>query len=174
MFFDDWSTLAEILVTTGVVYFALILILRITGKRTTSKMNSFDWIVTVALGSMVSTVILVDEVPLVEGILGIVALVLLQYLVALLASRFPRFQSIVKANPRLLFYDGEFNHDAMRHERITEAEILSIVRQQGYLSLENVQAIVMETNADLSILPTPDEEKDDQPGTLQNVEGFSS
>ena len=172
MFFNDWSTLVEILTTTLVVYLILILLLRITGKRTTSKMNSFDWIVTVALGSMVSTVILVDEVPLVEGVLGIFALVLLQYLLTLTASRFPRFQSIVKATPRLLFYRGEFNHDAMRHERITKEEILSTVRQQGYLSLDQVHAIVMETNADLSILPTPDSDENNRPSTLQNVEGL--
>lgn len=169
MFFDDWTTLGEIVVLTVLVYTALVVVLRMTGKRTTSKMNSFDWVVTVALGSMVSTVILVDEVPLVEGVAGITALVLMQYTVAFGAVRIPWFQSLVKASPRLLYYRGEFNDETMRRERLTREEVLASVRTQGYTSMDEVSAVVLETNADLSILPADDDDK--RPGVLSTVEG---
>lgn len=166
MFFNSWTTLGEILVLTVAVYVLLVVVLRVTGKRTTSKMNSFDWVVTVALGSMVSTVILVDDVPLIEGGVGIAALVSLQYIVAWIAARSSGFQSLVKASPRLLFYRGEFMEKAMRQERLTRAELLASMRAQGYATPDQVLAVVLETNADLSILPRSDEEEEE---TLRNV-----
>lgn len=166
MFFENWKMLGNIAVMTVLVYAALVVVLRFTGKRTTSKMNSFDWVVTVALGSMVSTVILVEEVPLVEGIVGIVALVMCQYFVAWVAARFPRFQGLVKASPRLLYFDGQFNHRVMRRERFSREEILAAVRTQGFGSMHEVGAVVLETNADLSILPAGDDQQFD---TLETV-----
>ena len=152
MFMSEWKILGEITVVAIFVYVLLVVILRITGKRTTSKMNNFDWIVTVALGSMVSTVILIEEVLLLEGLVGITSLILLQYAVTWLAARSSRFEHVVKASPRLLYYGDEFQQEAMRSERVTQEEIISWIRLQGHTSLDEVVAIVMETNAELSII----------------------
>ena len=170
MFFEDWQMLGEIAVMTVLVYAALVMVLRTTGKRTTSKMNSFDWVATVALGSMVSTVILVEEVPLVEGIVGIVALVMCQYVVAWMAARNSRFQRLVKATPRLLYFDGQFRDEAMRHERVTREEVLAVARTQGFSSMDEVGAVVLETNADLSILPTADNQQFESLDTVSGIE----
>ena len=167
---ERWLSIGEILILALIVYGALISLLRITGKRTTSKMNSFDWIVTVALGSMVATIILVDDVPLIEGLAGIAGLIVLQYLVAWLASRSRRFQRLVKASPCLLYYGDEFNDETLLKERVTRGEIIAAVRAEGYHSLERVSAVVMETNADLSVIPKA-EEQDLQ--VLENVTGWN-
>ncbi len=171
MLMENWERIGEILVMTALVYAFLVGLLRFTGKRTTSKMNSFDWVVTVALGSMVSTVILVEEVVLVEGLVGISGLVLLQYLVAWAAARWTGFQTMVKATPRLLYYDGEFDEGAMRRERFTREEVAAAVRAGGYDSLDEVKAVVLETNADLSILPAEDNSASSPPQVLANVDG---
>lgn len=168
MFLSDWTTLGNIALTAVLTYVALVVIMRITGKRTTSKMNSFDWIVTVALGSMVATVIISKEAPLIEGMVGIATLVLLQYIVAWTAARNDKFQQIIKASPRLLYYRGEFNHDAMRRERVTKEEIVSSLRHQGYASFDQVLAVVMETNAEFSIVSIPEEGDE---AALENVVG---
>lgn len=169
MFFEDWRRLGEVVVMAVVVYAALIALLRVTGKRTTSKMNSFDWVVTVALGSMVSTVILVEEVPLVEGVVGIAALVSLQYIVAWVAARSTPFQKIVKASPRLLYYREGFDEEALREERLSREEVVAAVRGQGFASMDEISAVVLETNADLSILPDNGDSGED---VLQTVGGW--
>lgn len=168
MWLDEWTRVGEILLSALLVYVALVLVLRITGKRTTSKMNSFDWVVTVALGSMVGTIILVDEVPLVEGIAGIAGLVVLQYAMAATAARFPGFQNVIKATPRMLYYGDEFFEQTMKQERITRVEILAAARSQGFTSFNDISAVVLETNSDLSILPRPEHE-DDLDELLDNV-----
>lgn len=170
MFFENWTSVANVVVAAGCVYVALVVVLRVTGKRTTSKMNSFDWVVTVALGSMAGTVILSKEVPIVDGIVGLAALVLLQYIVAKGVALSSRFQSLIKANPRLVYYRGEFRKDVMRKERITEAEIHAAARSQGHNTLEGVLAVVLETNADLSVI-TPTDTDDEE--LLGNVQGWS-
>ncbi len=80
-FFEDWSGLGRVIVVGTLTYVALVLILRISGKRTLSKMNAFDLVVTVALGSTLATIILSKDVALAEGILALGLLIGLQYVV---------------------------------------------------------------------------------------------
>ncbi len=163
----DWVQIGVTILSAVGVYAFLVLVLRATGKRTTSKMNSFDWVVTVALGSMVATTILVEEVSFVVGLVGISTLVLVQYVVAWVAARVPSIKNVLKASPRLLYYRGEFLEDVMRRERMTKDEILATLRGQGFSGLQDVMAVVLETNAEVSVVP-----EDDREDTLHNVDGW--
>src|SRR5690606_23219959 len=78
VFFDSWSGLVRVLVVGTLAYAGLVLLLRITGKRTLSKMNAFDLVVTVALGSTLATVLLSKDVALAEGLLALALLSFLQ------------------------------------------------------------------------------------------------
>ena len=75
MFFDNWSDLLRVVVVGTLAYASLVVLLRISGKRTLSKMNAFDLVVTVALGSTLATVLLTKDVALVEGMLAFALLV---------------------------------------------------------------------------------------------------
>jgi uncharacterized membrane protein YcaP (DUF421 family) len=79
MFFDSWMGLLRVVVVGTLAYVILVLLLRVTGKRTLSKMNAFDLVVTVALGSTLATVLLSKDVALAEGVVAFALLVLLQY-----------------------------------------------------------------------------------------------
>ncbi len=148
-------------------YLALVIILRISGKRTLAAMNIFDFIVTVALGSTLASVITSATVSLLEGILALFILVGLQYVVTWSSVRFNLVERMVKSEPRLLYYEGELLRDAMKAERITEAEIKQALRAQG--SLAGVHAIVLETNGNLSVLPATDR---GNVTSLSNVVGY--
>jgi uncharacterized membrane protein YcaP (DUF421 family) len=91
MLFDSWSGLGRVVLVGTLAYAALVLVLRISGKRTLTKLNAFDLVVTVALGSTLATVLLSKSVALVEGVLAMVLLVLLQYAITWLSVRSPRF-----------------------------------------------------------------------------------
>ncbi len=152
MFFDNWMGLLRVVIIGTLAYTALVLLLRVTGKRTLSKMNAFDLVVTVALGSTLATVLLSKDVALAEGLVAFTLLVLLQYAITWLSVRSDRVRSLVKAEPCLLLRDGHFLHEAMRRERVTEDEVQAAARAQGIASLDDVAAAVLETDGSLSVI----------------------
>ena len=148
----DPEGLLRVLVTALIAYLALILLLRLTGKRTLSKWNSFDFIVTIALGSILATVIVSQSVPLAEGLLALVALVALQFVLTFSAVRLGWLDRVIKARPTLLLHRGELCLEAMRHERVSEAEVYAALRSHGITDLEEVEAVVLETDGTFSVL----------------------
>ncbi len=155
MLFDSWSGLIRVLVVGSLAYASLVLMLRVSGKRTLSKMNAFDLVVTVALGSVLATVLLAKDVALAEGLLAFGLLILLQYLVAWLSARSPGFRKIIKAQPRLLLSDGKYIEEALLEERIARGEVMAAIRSSGYESLDQVTAVVLETDGTLSVIGNP-------------------
>ena len=152
MLFDDLAGLGRVIAVGTLAYAALIFLLRITGKRTLSKMNAFDLVVTVALGSTLATVLLSKDVALAEGILAFALLIFLQFLVTSLSIRSKRFEHWIKAEPQLLYHDGRFLTDAMRRERVTEDEVKAAMRQQGHDDAVGVSAVVLETDGSMSVI----------------------
>ena len=152
MFFDQWHDLVRIVVVGALAFFALVAVLRTSGKRTLAKMNAFDFVVTVALGSTLATVLLSSDVSLAEGVLALCLLVTLQYVVAWLSVRSPRFEAMVKSEPRLLARHGELLRRALRDERLTEEEVLAALRSSGLRRLEQAEAIVLETDGSISVV----------------------
>jgi uncharacterized membrane protein YcaP (DUF421 family) len=151
--FDGWAGLVRVAVVGTAAYVALVLLLRISGKRTLSKMNAFDLVVTVALGSTLATILLSTSVALAEGLLALALLIFLQFAVTWISVRSATFRGFIKNEPKLLFYDGEFLRDSMRVERVTEEEIEAAVRQQGLPSLDEVGAAVLETDGSVTAVP---------------------
>lgn len=152
VFFQGWSGLLRVVVVGLLAYVGLVFLLRVSGKRTLSKMNAFDFVVTVALGSTLATVLLSSDVALAEGILAFALLIYLQFAITWASARSDRLQALVKAEPSLLFHDGRMLPSALRRERVTEAEVEAAIRSQGYVALEEVGAVVLETDGTFSVL----------------------
>ena len=155
-FFDGWSGIVRVVVVGTLAYAALVIVLRVTGKRTLSKLNAFDLVVTVALGSTLATAILSKTTPLAEGVTALALLVVLQYAVTWLSVRFEAVDRLVKAEPVLLFYRGQFLREAMKKERVTEGEVRAAVRETSIGSLDQVEAVVLETAATITAIPKSD------------------
>jgi uncharacterized membrane protein YcaP (DUF421 family) len=150
MFFDSWSALWRTVVVGIAAYAALVLLLRISGKRTLAKLNAFDLIVTVALGSTLATVLLDKSVSLSDSLAAFLLLVGLQYVVAFLSVRSNRIDSLVKSEPSLLLLRGEFLDRTMRRQRVTHREILAALRSSGVANVEDAYAVVLESDVDLT------------------------
>lgn len=144
--------LIRILIIGPLAYLSLIAILRMSGKRTLSKMNAFDFVVTVALGSTLATVLLSKDIPLAEGALGFAVLAILQFLVSWFSRRSEDIEALVKAEPRILLSEGEFLAHAMASERVTEEEVRSAVRKTGIGDLHSVAAVLLETDGSFSVI----------------------
>jgi uncharacterized membrane protein YcaP (DUF421 family) len=169
MFFDTWSDIGRILIVGTLAYIALIALLRISGKRTLAKMNAFDLVVTVSLGSILATILLSEDTALADGVTAFFTLIALQYLIAWLSVRSERFESLIKSEPRMLFFEGRFLRDEMRGERVTEEEIVAAIRLHGFPRVEDVGAVILETDGTFAILPLA-EEKATVLRTLSNVD----
>jgi uncharacterized membrane protein YcaP (DUF421 family) len=152
VFFSSWAGLLRVLIVAPLAYVGLILILRGAGKRTLTKLNAFDLVVTVALGSTLATILLSKSVPLVEGILALATLVALQFAIAWGSVRSARFGKLVKSEPTLLAHKGALLPSALRDQRVTEEEVLAAIRGSGLKGLENVNAVVLETDGSISVI----------------------
>ena len=167
MFFDDWSQLWNILVSGIISYIALLFFLRVSGKRTLSKWNMFDFTVTIAFGSMLATVILSRDVKIIEGIAALVLLIFLQFIITKLSVESEWFAELIKADPTILFENGEYKHESMRKERVPKAEILAAMRGQGFSSTKEVEAVVLETDGSFSII---EKSETDSRNTLADID----
>lgn len=150
--YGDATGIFQTVVTAIAAYAALVILLRISGKRTLADMNAFDFVVTVALGSVLGTTILSQSVSLAEGLVALAVLVTLQAIVATLAARFATVRDAVKAEPTLLVREGEFLQDAMRRSRLSRAEVFAAIRASGRANVSEVAAVVLETNGDISVI----------------------
>jgi uncharacterized membrane protein YcaP (DUF421 family) len=156
VFFDDWYGLLRVVVVGPLAYIALVLLLRASGKRTLSKMNAFDFIVTVALGSTLASIILTESVALVEGIVGLALLIGLQFVITWLSVRSGTVARLVKDEPSLLYHRGRFLDAQLKRTRVTRSEVQAAVRQQGHMALTEVDAVVLETDGSFSVMATTD------------------
>lgn len=156
MFFDSWYDLLRVVVVGTIMYVALIVCLRVTGKRTLSKWNAFDFIVTISLGSILASSFLSNSVALAEGVLAVVVLIGLQFLITWLSVRFDWVINLVKAEPTLLFDRGAMVSNALRAQRVTESEVRAAVRSAGIAALEDVDAVVLETDGSFSVIKRSD------------------
>lgn len=152
MFEITWDSFIRI-VTVGVLaYIGLMVFLRTSGKRTLTKLNAFDLVVTVALGSTLATVLMDSSISLWEGLTAFAVLIVLQYLITFTAVRSSWFNDLIKSEPRLLFLEGEFLKQAMRKERVKDIEIMQAIRNSGEGDLQNIKAVILETDGSMSVI----------------------
>jgi hypothetical protein len=135
IFFDNWAVLIRTAVIGTLAYVSLITLLRLSGKRTLSKMNAFDFVVTVALGSTLATILLNKDVALAEGVLAFALLIGMQFAVTWSSVRARWVRRLTTGEPALLLYQGAFLPIALRWARVTEDEVRAAVRAGGLAGL---------------------------------------
>jgi uncharacterized membrane protein YcaP (DUF421 family) len=150
MFFQGWPGLIRTLLVAPLAYLALVLFLRISGKRTLPKLNAFDLVVTVALGSTLSAILLQESIALAEGALATALLISMQFVVTFVSVRWEGFAKAVRSEPTLLAREGSLCENAMKRQRVTESEALSAVRSAGGNSIADVEFLVLESDGTLN------------------------
>jgi uncharacterized membrane protein YcaP (DUF421 family) len=150
MFFQNWQGLGRTLLVGFLAYCTLVLFLRISGKRTLAKLNAFDLVVTVALGSTLSAILLQESIALAEGALALALLITMQFLVTFMSVRWPAFAHAVRSEPTLLARDGVFLDGAMKKQRVTRDEAQSAIRSAGGESVTDISYLVLESDGTIS------------------------
>lgn len=171
--FEDWllaplPNLGFIVLTAIGMYVAVIAFTKLAGLRSFSKMSSFDFAMTVAVGSMIATTVAVEKPPLLQGVVALGALYGLQKLVSNL-RRFDWIADIVDNEPVLLMRDGEIFIDNLRSTGVTEDDLRSKLREANVLELSQVRAVVFETSGDISVMHSKDDEVELESWLLEGV-----
>ena len=151
-FFDGWQPIARIVVVGTLGYIALVALLRVSGKRTLAQLSSFDFIITVALGASFGRILTARTVPLAEAVAAFGLLVLLQYVVSAGHVRWPWFARTITSPPSMVAYRGLALADVLERQRLTEAELHAAIRKQGFGSLAETVAVVLESDGRLTAI----------------------
>lgn len=151
MFFQDWEGIVRAVIVGLLAYAVLVVFLRISGKRTLAKLNAFDLVVTVALGSTLSAIILQESIALAEGAVALALLIAAQFAVTFTSVRSPTAADLIRSEPALLAKDGQYCEVTMRRERITKDEALSAVRSSGGHRIEDVATLILESDGSMSV-----------------------
>ena len=171
MWFLSPQYVTNIFFSALVAYLSMIVILRLSGKRSLAKWNMFDFIITIALGTTLSTAVMStgDNNELRKGMFGFIFLMLFQYIMTWLSVRFDWVSRLLKAKPTLVVYNGSWLEKPMREQRLTKSEVLAAMRGSGLPNLKDIGAVVLETNGTLSVLGKWETDTVD---SLTNVVGY--
>ncbi|MBX7458303.1 DUF421 domain-containing protein [Qipengyuania sp. 1NDH17] len=155
MFFDntllDIAARGFILSAIGLAWVTLLI--RIVGLRSLSKMTNFDFVMTVALGSVLAAAVTADKWTVFgQCIAAMAGLFLFQWLVARARKDSDTFETAIQNEPIFLMREGEFCEDALKSTRVARSDVMAKLREANVLSLSEVRAVVLETTGDVSVL----------------------
>jgi uncharacterized membrane protein YcaP (DUF421 family) len=170
---EEWfkfstEALWAIVLTSIGIYIAVILLTRIGGKRSFSKMSSFDFAITVAVGSIIATTVLSKSVSLWDGITGLTVLYIVQLSTAFL-RRYAIVQKVTDNKPLLLMDGQEVLYENLKKARVTESDLKSKLREANVLELSQVRAVVFKSTGDIAVLHTRDNQQQVEKYILEGV-----
>ena len=152
MWFDTWSDVLRVLTVGAAAYVSLVAVLRLSGKRTLAKLNAFDLVVTVALGSMLASAVLNKDIRYVDALTGMGLVIVLQWLVSRVTTWLPGGRWFINAEPTLVVARGEVVEPALARVRLTRGEVMQALRSSGHGGLDDVAAVVLEPDGTLSVI----------------------
>ena len=151
IFSTEWPKVWEIALCALGVYVVVILLTRIFGKRSLSKMSSFDFAMTVAVGSIMASTAMSPDTSLTEGATALLVLYFFQTSVAFL-RRYRLFYQVIDNSPLLLMDGSEILHENLKQARVTVNDLRYKLRQANVTHLSQVRAVVFETSGEISVL----------------------
>jgi uncharacterized membrane protein YcaP (DUF421 family) len=136
--------LAEKMIRPALVYFFLVFILRVFGKRELAQLNPFDLVVLLSLSNTVQNAIIGEDNSLIGGLIGAFSLLLVNYLVVRFIFKHRRLDQLIEGSPTTLIENGKVKQDELAKELLTESELLSVAHRQGFADLDEVDKCVLE------------------------------
>lgn len=161
--------MATAFIRTIVLYFLIMVGLRLLGKRQIGELEPIELVLTLLISDLAAVPMQDFGIPLLNGVIPIVTLLLLSMLLSWGSVRSIRLRRLICGSPTALILDGKVQQDAMRHNRFTLDELIEELRSQGVTDLTSVKYAVLETDGQLSVLLYPDE----QPATPKQLESPS-
>lgn len=145
-----WSRLGFVALSAAAMVAGIVVYVRIVGLRSFSKMTSFDFAVTVAIGSIVATVAMSGS-SLIEGLLAVGILLAVQVIIAI-GRRSAIVRALVDNTPLLLMVGPQMIEENLRRARVSEADLREKLRESNVLNYGELRYVVLETTGDVSVV----------------------
>ncbi|MEA2346687.1 MAG: hypothetical protein QOG62_474 [Thermoleophilaceae bacterium] len=143
----------DIVIRAAVIFFLILLLTRVVGRRELNSLEPFDLIMLVVIGDLVQQGVTQQDNSLTGGALAIVTIGLLTVATAYVNFRFRPMRRVLEGQPVVLVSDGEVLERNLRRERLTVGELESEARLQQVSSLADVRFAVLETSGRISVIP---------------------
>lgn len=161
------------MVTVVAIFSIVILITRISGLRTFAKMSHIDFASTIAIGSILATVVMHPNQSMLKGAVALAGVVAFQSVFSLVVRKSAYLRKLLANEPILLMYYGEILDDNLAKANVSRDELIAKLRQANALNFDQVLAVVLETTGDMSVLHTA-QHKMLMPEMLHGVKGIPS
>jgi uncharacterized membrane protein YcaP (DUF421 family) len=149
----------DIVARTIVVYVAILLALRLAGKREIGQMTLFDLVVLLLIANAVQNAMVGPDTSLLGGILAAATLIVLNFAVAQLRLRVPGLRRAVEGEPTLLALHGKVVEGNLRREGLDQETLEAALREHGIASVKDVEMAVLEIDGSISVVPVGGETK---------------
>ncbi|MBS5788850.1 MAG: DUF421 domain-containing protein [Clostridioides difficile] len=143
-----------IFIRSIILYVAVLIALRIMGKGEIAEMNCFDLVITLLIAEVAAFPMENNDIPIINGVAAITGLVLMQTIVSFIGLKSKIFHSILSGKPSILIDKGKIQYKELKKDRINLEELLEQLRIEGYFNLKEIQYAILETDGNLSVVPT--------------------
>jgi len=144
---------AEKMLRSIIVYFFLVIVIRIFGKRELAQLNPFDLVVLLSLSNTVQNAIIGDDNSVLGGLIGAFTLLAINYLVVRFLFKHRRLDQILEGSPTVLVEEGQLRPKSLAKELLTTSELLTVAHRQGFTSLDEVQRCILEPGGTFFMQP---------------------
>ena len=149
----------NLLLRTIVIYIAVIVVMRLMGKRQLGELQPFEMVITIIIADLASMPMQDEQIPLFRGILTLVALFFAQSVLSLLVYKFKGFRSWLNGRPTVLIANGKIDHTAMRKTMISFSDMLEAMHGKDISDLSKIDYAIMETNGTINLFEKKDGNK---------------
>jgi uncharacterized membrane protein YcaP (DUF421 family) len=143
----------EIVARTALVYAALLVGLRLAGKRELGQMTPFDLVVILLIANAVQNAMVGSDVSVTGGLIAAAVLIAANMAVSQARERVPWLQRAVEGTPTLLIDNGAFIAQHLARERLEEEDVMMALREHGFSDVDDVQTAILEVDGSISVIP---------------------
>jgi uncharacterized membrane protein YcaP (DUF421 family) len=143
----------EFVIRAVVVYFFVLAVLRITGKRQVGQLAPFDLVLLLILANTVQNSMNAGDNSLVGGLISAASIVSLNYFIGFLAFKSKTVEAIIEGRPQILIHNGDLFDDVLKGEKLSRHELMAALRGAGCDNIEDVHVAVLENNGRISVTP---------------------
>ena len=142
----------EFVLRAAIVYFFLLISLRLSGKRQIGEFSPFDLVLLLILSNAVQNSMNGGDNSVLAGLILSGSLILMNHLMGYLTFRSKKVESLVEGTPKVLIHNGKINEGVRISERMTDREIEEVLRNQGILKISDVRYAIIEINGKISVI----------------------
>ncbi len=142
-----------LIIRSIIIYFIVLIVFRLMGKRQLGQMQPFELVLTLILADLATIPMAEISVPLVHGIVPLLALLVIHYVITILSKHFPKFSEIFSGKPVIVINQNGIDYKAVQKLNLSIDDIMESLRGAGYFNLDEVLFAIMETNGKVSVLP---------------------